>query len=599
MKNPGNIKPSIQPEKPVIFMCITLIVLLGFAVYSNSLTGAFLWDDNVLVKDNVSIRNWSNLPEIFSKDASAKFGVGIGKKYNFFRPLQLTTYMLDYSLWGSDVRGYHLSNITFHVLVALTIFWLINLLYDSWGLALLTSLFFVVHPIHTEAVSYISGRADPLAALFLLLGFIFYIKYLRAGKFSFCFLSCVSYVFSLLSRENSLIFPFLLLLYHYSFNARFKLRRFLPVASLTAGYVALRCTLLKSLLSETFPTTFLERVPGFFVAIFNYAKLLIVPVNLHMEYGQQIFKFADLRVMAGALILISMLVYVFRIRKNKKDRIILFSIAWFLVALMPSSNLYPLNAYMAEHWLYIPSIGLFLFLAQRITFLYRIENLKIVSIILTVFLLASYSGLTLKQNVYWREPLRLYQLILKYAPDSARVNFNLGNQYHNMGKVAEAIPLYKKAIALDPDYSDAYTNLGLLYYDQGKKEEAIELYEKAIRITPKHSLAYNNLGVAYYDVGKRQEALASYKRAIELNPDDAEVYNNMGIIEYDLGNDEEAIRLYKKAIEKDPAYGRAYSNLSIVYWRQMKHKLAIDYCDRAIEQGFTNAALIKALKPYR
>ncbi len=421
-----------------IIISTVLIILLGFMVYSNSLNGEFLWDDNVLVRDNTYIRDWSNLPRMFTPDAGAKFGVGIGKKYNFFRPSQMITYMMDYSLWKLDVRGYHLSNVVFHVFAALAVFWLAILFYDNWLMALLAGLLFVAHPARTEVVSYISGRADSLTALFLPLCFIFYIKYLRAERFSFLLLACASYILSLLSRENSLILPLLLILYHYSFKVRFKFKQFLPIASLSLIYIVLRCTLLKSLLSETFPTTFIQRVPGFFVALLNYTRLLMAPFNLHMEYGNGTFAFNDQRAIAGAVILFFVLAYVFSVRKKEGYGIIFFSVLWFVLALLPSSNLYPLNAYMAEHWLYIPSIGIFLIAAKGFILLYERRPFQVLSIVLAALPIGFYSILTFKQNAYWRDSISLYRLTLKHSADSARVHFNLGNQYHNQGKTTEA-----------------------------------------------------------------------------------------------------------------------------------------------------------------
>jgi tetratricopeptide (TPR) repeat protein len=410
-----------------------------------------------------------------------------------------------------------------------------------------------------------------------------------------------SFSLALLSRENSLIFPFLLILYHYSFKekGRFKLKAFLPVAALSLIYIALRSTLLKSLLSTTFSTTFGQRVPGFFVALLNYVRLLIAPFPLHMEYGDRVFSYTDPRAIAGAIIFFVLLAYAFSVRKKEGRGIIFFAVLWFILALLPSSNFYPLNAYMAEHWLYIPSIGFVLIIAKGLVFLYENNRFRALGIGLAVLLIGFYATLTIRQNVHWTDAMSLYRLVLTHATDSARIHFNLGNQYYNQGKIAEAVPLYEKAIELDPEYSDAYTNLGLLHYESGRIREAVALYEKAVQITPKHSMAHTNLGVAYYDLGRRAEALSSYKKAIELNPDNAEAYNNWGIVEYHLGNDGAAAELYQKAIEADPAYAKAYSNLAIVYWRKKQYNLAIEYCDKAKGLGFVNPDLLKALKPYR
>ena len=153
-----------ETKKRTVYLSIGLVVLMGLAVYSNSLRGEFLLDDTPLVEDNVLIRDVSGALNIFTKN----IGEYSGKKFNFYRPLQVLTYMIDYHFFGFGVLGYHLTNTILHIGVALLLFWLIALLFGDVILSLFTSILFVVHPVHTEAVSYISGRADSLVSVFIL-----------------------------------------------------------------------------------------------------------------------------------------------------------------------------------------------------------------------------------------------------------------------------------------------------------------------------------------------------------------------------------------------------------------------------------------------
>ena len=289
-------------------IALLIIAIVGIACYANSLNGNFIWDDHQLVKDNAYIRNWSHVGEIFSENIAS----GSGKTYNSYRPLQMITYIIDYSLWGLDARGYHLTNTLLHILAAFSIYWLILLLFKDQFVSCLTALFFVIHPIHTEAVTYISGRADPLSLLFMLLCFIFYIKRISI-------LAILCYAAALLSRENSLILPLLLLLYHYSFREKIKMREYLPVAGLTILYMILRVTALSHLLPHASAgTTLIERLPGSFAAVTNYLRLLVMPFGLHMEYGNPRFSFAHPNVIFGIMLLSVLLIYAFK-RRNWKD----------------------------------------------------------------------------------------------------------------------------------------------------------------------------------------------------------------------------------------------------------------------------------------
>jgi tetratricopeptide (TPR) repeat protein len=303
-------------------------------------------------------------------------------------------------------------------------------------------------------------------------------------------------------------------------------------------------------------------------------------------------------VILGIVILISSITYVFN--KRNSNRLVFFSICWFFITLLPQSNLYPINAYMAEHWLYLPSIGFFLIVGNGLSFLYRRRDTRILTICLITGLLTFYSYLTIRQNSYWREPIAFYKRTLKYVPDSPRIYYSLGGIYHDMGKKEEAIALYKKAIEINPTYAKAYNNLGLVYKDIGKGKEAIDLFKKAVAINPNHAYAYNNLGGIYHDMGKKEEAITLYKKAIAINLNSAEAYYNLGNIYRDMGKKEEAITLYKKAIAINPDFAEVYNNLAIVYYNDKQYDLAVEHCDLAIKFGYkVDPEFLKLLKPHR
>ncbi|MFC1657929.1 tetratricopeptide repeat protein [Candidatus Omnitrophota bacterium] len=567
-------------KRESIFACVILIIILGFAVYGNSLNGKFVWDDDHLIRDNLYIKSWAHINKIFTKDIGAATAV----QYNSYRPLQMFTCLIDYSLWKLDVRGYHLSNTLFHIFATLALFWFVTILFDSLPLALFTSLFFLIHPVHTEAVAYISGRSDPLALLFMLLCLIFYIKGLRERRAGFYLVALLSYVLALLSRENSLVLPALLLLYHYSFKKKIRIWQFLPILSAGLIYIGLRVTVFKSIMPDiSICNSVFERIPGFFVAITNYIRLLFLPLNLHMEYGHRSFSFTDPGAVLGVIILLLLVSYAFK--KRNTDQLVSFSILWFFITLLPVSNLYPLNAYMAEHWLYLPSIGFFLLLARGLSYAYRRKVLRGLSIIFTIVLLVLYSYLTFRQNIHWREPLVFYQRTMKYAPDSPKLYNNLGNVCFALGRKEEAIGFYRKAIEIKPDNAGAYNNLGVLYKDINRPQEAIDLYRKALEIKPGFGQAYYNLGNAYYAINEYEKAVDSYKRAIAIHPDFVDAYNNLGVVYRDINMEKEAASAYNKAIEINPSYVVAYNNLGNLYMAANKHQEAIAAYDKAIQRA--------------
>ncbi len=572
-------------EKTIVFLSLLAIAAAGFAVYINSLGGEFLWDDEILVKGNPYLKSWSHLPEAFSRD----IGAGTGRIYGYYRPLQTVSYMADYSVWKLDPRGYHLTSVLLHLLAAVLLYWWLRLLFSDRLLAFFAGMLFAVHPMQTEAVAFISGRSDPLALVFVILGFVFYQK---AGSekrpvFSVPALAC--WAAALLSRESSLILPFLVLLYHSVFRRPLRGRGFPILILIALILTAFRMTFLRQFLPHTTSsTTAWQRLPGFFAALSGYLRILFVPMPLHMEYGDRLFAFSDPRVIAGAGIFLLLAVAFFRARR---DRLVLFSLGWIALTLLPVSNLYPVGAYMAEHWLYLPSVGIFLLAAGFFRRLCRQELLKTIAPVLIGVLLIFYSGLTIRQNRYWRTKLGFFERTLVYAPESVRVLNNLGLVYHSLNRYAEAAALYEKAVKIRPGYYEAHNNLGCSFRELGQREEAIAEFKRTLELKPGYATAYYNLGTVYFSLGRKEEAIASFRKAIALNPNYALAYNDLAIVYSFAGQAGEAIGLFRKSIALDPDYAGAYNNLGSALNQSGKPEEALGMFRKAVdlEPGFAEA----------
>ncbi len=565
-----------------LILSLIIIAALGFAVYANSTGGKFVWDDRYLITHDIYIKNLSYLPNIFKES----IGAGVAIKSTSYRPVQMLTYMADYSVWKLNPFGYHLTNVLFHIAAALCIFWLINILFGNNLISLLTAALFVVHPIHTEAVSYISGRADPMALTFMLLAFVFYVKIgtvPQAGVTTrwglSLFLCSLCYTLALLSRESSIALPFLILSYHYFFKKPVKLKRILPFFIIALIYILFRSAILKSPLPHNLAdTTLLQRLPGFFTAIFNYIKLLIFPFDLHMEYGPKPAGNIIFKAFAGILLLAALIFLA--VKERDRNKPVAFAAAWFVITILPVSNIYPLNTYMAEHWLYLPSVGMFLMVAGAFNLvisnqvkkvkLTNLTWLDITRLAITasgiLALIAFWSVLTIHQNISWRDPIVFYERLLKYAPASARLSNDVGLAYSELGRNDDALRLFKKAVEIDPAYANPYSNIATMYFYFGKRDEAIKFFKKAIEIDPNLPDPYNNLANIYQSMEK-----------------------------YD-----EAIELYKKAININPIYAEAYNNLAAAYYYNKQYDLAVQYCDKAFSLGFkANPEFLKMLEQHR
>jgi tetratricopeptide (TPR) repeat protein len=585
---PKKAEPQANPltirKGKTFWLSMLLIAVLGLVSYFNTFEYEFVWDDVNLVQTNPVVQKWSNLPEVLTDN----LGVGVIQlKSSSFRPLQTITYMMDYSFWKYNPKGYHITNVILHIMVALCIFVVIIALFDDQILALFTAMLFVVHPIHTEAVTYISGRADPLSAIFILIGFYFYVKHSREHKISSMIGVILTFIAAVFSRESALIIlPGAILVYSFSLRKKVDWTIVGTIAGLIVLYYVLRKMEILGAIRQlgTNPPTFTERVPGFFVALKEYVRLIPFPFQLHMEYQRPIFKMSNPRALIGIVFLVALVFGILKTRK--KFPLICFGLTWFLVGILPVSNVFVVvNAFMAEHWLYLPSIGIFLIASAGLCWLMKNQQLRPVALIIITGLTAFYSYLTIQQNKVWAEPISFYEYTMKFAPDSSRLRADLGVAYYNAGRKEDAINSFKTAIKMNPHYAFAYNNLGAVFNSMGKFQEAVEPLKRAVAYQDNYAVAYYNMGNAYKSLNKYKEAADAYENAVKIDPRYADAMNNLAIIKARLGERDEAIKYYQKGLELSPNNIRIYNNLGSVYSDMGKFDEARKLFERALRIG--------------
>ncbi|MBP9854060.1 MAG: tetratricopeptide repeat protein [Candidatus Omnitrophica bacterium] len=587
---------SDEKKKKIRWLLLFAVILCGFLVYSSSLKGELIWDDNILIRNNSDLRDWGHLKEVFFGNLG---GEGLYYKHSSYRPVQTLTYMVDYSIWKLNPFGYHMTNIICHLLAAGLLYIFIFKIFSSNYLSFITAFLFVLHPTHTEAVTYISGRADPLSAVFMLASMIFYLRSQEKEKMLNHVMMAVMYILGILSRENALMVPVFILVYHAAIRLKINWRPMIIYASIAAFYIYLR---VKEViggmgLDEPVKTSILERIPGFFVAYLSYLKLMILPFNLHMEYLRPLFYMSDPRAIAGGILfLITILVAYF----GKKNKLVIFGLLWFLVGLFPVANVFVVvNAYMAEHWLYIPSMGLFLVMAGAITKLSSKNEMLRSALFVFVLLLGTFYGyLTYQQNKTWLNQIDFYERTRKFAPDSARLHADLGEAYYRVGRVEDSRDSTIRAIQLRPNYYAAWSNLGTIYVRLGEIDKAIEAYQNSLKISPGYFNAHFNLANIYKDQEKFDEAITHYEQALKYKPSLAMAYNNLAIcynqkgnLEKAKGNDalfrtykEIAIENYQKGINFEPNT-KFYNNLASALSDVDRHQEAIELYNKALQLG--------------
>lgn len=544
-----------------IFVFILLVIVCSLA-YFNSLNNPFIWDDEALVVKNTLIRGTDNLAAGFTNDLY--FGVASGS--NFYRPLQTISYIFDYHFWQLDPFGYHLTNIILQISVSFLVFLLVSSLLSNLSIAVTSAVFFAVSPLHTEAVTYISGRAEMLMGFFAILGLLFFIRSRKDGVKGaglFYMLSLASFSLALLSKEVAVVFPLVICGYIFYFlreklkEKYYFIKTVIPFFTLSAIYLFLRLSLINFL---TLRAPSLANVAWFVrlsvlpKIILTYFKLLILPVDLHMS--RELLRPVSI---AGILIAIfSLGVIIFTcwhyLRYRQERKVVSFMLFWSLVFFIPQSGIFPINAFVAEHFIYLSSISFFM-LSSCILYKYLRRELFILTVgLFTAF----YIFLCLGRNYEWKNPLVFYKNIIKYSPDSFQGHNNLGLQLEFLGRLNEAENEYKRALVIKPDLIEARANLANLYfklklYNQAKAQ--YELLEKS-QLGAKAGEVRNNLGNVYEVSGNIKEAIVKYNQALLLDPNLKFTRFNLARIYFAQGNFDLAVSRILESLGESAAFGQ-------------------------------------------
>ncbi len=436
-------------------LALAAVALAGTIAYVNTFDGGWVWDDASSVLLHQHVQDPSKFFQLFKEDQHA-FGRGAG---NFYRPLVSVSFMADYLLSGgvspkssqsvypADIPPlpFHISNLLWHLAAAMLLFALLTRFGAPQGVRAAVPLLYVVHPLHTEAVAYISGRADMMSAAFMFAGLCLVLhESTPKWRWMMLALGMLCFCGGLVSKESSTIFPVLLailvlfpVLYETDSSARRALLRQrgvpLAVAVFILGvYALLRMTVLKFAdagVSQT--STFGNRLLETGQAFFFYLIKLFVPTHLHMEQtleGVPVWHAA-----AGWLGLAALFALLLMAMKHRHLRIAL-GLAWFLVSWLPISGLFPLNAPMAEHWMYVPMAGFWWAVAEAVYLGAQSPGSRRLAVAGAMCLGLVFLGLTMQRNNDWHDNERLFLSTLKENPKTVRVHYNLAVAYEDLLK---------------------------------------------------------------------------------------------------------------------------------------------------------------------
>lgn len=535
-----------------------ILVFAVFVVYANSLWNEFVWDDYAGIVTNTYVHNFDFL-NFFSESLTG----GANAPTTFWRPLILVVFSGLWNFFGDFVVPYHLVNILLQSANACLFFILLLSIFQRRVPAFLAALVFAIHPLNTEAITYISGIGDPLSVFFMLIGANFFVRALQNPQKQKLFLLGTAFVFicALLSKESALIFPIALLLSGV-FVRRKTLRNWrdallaaratLPFFAISVLFILARKSIFDfSGNAELFNLfSFPERFFTFCGVFVSYLSLLFVPLHLHMEWMLPVVKSVnEPRTLLGIFLLSGMFVLI--VTQFKKRSELSFGLAWFLLALLPNSNLlFGMAAFGAEHWLYFSLAGFFFALFAFAEEFSARTGTKLLFIVIFSVWIGWLSALTVERNLDWHDSVTLFTSTLQESPRSYRATMSLAHAYYNGGDYEQAKFYYKRTLQMYPDSYSAYTSLGALSERLGKRDEATRYYEYSIAIDPVNSPAFYTLLDHYLqnnEYGKAEAVLSVRSEKTKDKEEARKGFLTLSVLAKQNGNFEKEALYYEKA----------------------------------------------------
>ncbi|MBI3695818.1 MAG: tetratricopeptide repeat protein [Acidobacteria bacterium] len=538
-----------------------LLAILTLAVFWPALDNQFVnWDDDKNVLNNTRFRGLeaSNLRWMWTT-----FHLG------HYHPLTWMSLGFDYTLWGLDPKGYHLTNVVLHAANA-ALFYLVALRLAGGRVftAAVAALLFALHPLRVESVAWVSERRDVLSGLFYLLSVLAYLG--RRVK-----LSLAAFAAALLSKEIVVSLPVVLLVldvYPLRRGPRWreKIPYFLLAAAAALAAVALQPAGVSGLAEHATVLPSL-RVGLSLYGLAFYLWKTVWPFGLYPQYV------LTGSVVAGAAVAIAVTALVAALGR----RFPALPAVWicYVVSLLPVLSIFRVDPqqFVANHHTYLATLGFALLVAVALGALPpRVATGAAVVAVLGL------TVLTGQQIPVWRDPLSLWTRTLAGAPQSVVAHNNLGEALAAQNRLDEAIPHFEQALRIKPADAHALYNLGNAHQRHGDVQAAVQQFERAIQVEPTFAAAHNDLANCYTLLGRTDQAVDHYRRALAAQPGFADAHYNLGNLLQQQGRLEEAVAHYEQAVVLKPTLADAHNNWGVALDALGRPREAVEHYRQAL-----------------
>jgi len=548
---------------------ILLLVVIGIVIYFNSFFNAFIWDDEEQIVNNVAVHSIKNLP-LFFKGSTFNPGGGTTLSGLYYKPLMTTIFSLIYTLFGPHPFFFHFLQTSIHIANSILVLLILkHFLGKKSLLPFFLSLIFLVHPINTEVVVYISDLQDTGCFFLGILAFFILIKKKYSENKRILIVSSLIFL-SLLFKETGIIFLAIILIYLFLYKKIKLLEQFIVSALLIIGiYSVFRfgiagIGLEKHGLSPITNMNFSKRLISIPKIILFYLKTFLFPKDLaiNQHWVVQQINFTDfyqplIFVSLFFSILIGLGIFLWR-HKNKlfKSFILFFSL--FSLGLGFHCQVFPLDLTVSGRWFYFPIVGLLGIIGIAIEQIkinlpnkYK-KTAKTIGFTIIILIIIGLSVRTIVRTFDWRNGLTLYSKDIKISQNSFDLENNLGTELFRAGRYDEAKKHFENSIKLAPHWWTSYNNLGVCYERQENFNKAKDYYQKAID-NGNYYLAYENLASLKLRTEGATRSADFIEKSLRKLPTNGKIMATLALSYYQMGETSKALILAERAYQITPS----------------------------------------------
>ena len=587
----SNLKVSSDKKNnraKIVFLLVVLSVLT-FIAFSPSLKNEFTnWDDPTYVLENNSIKKCT------SESLAALFSSTVSLNYH---PLTIASLAFDYKLSELNPKTYHTSNLIFHLLNTLLVFYFIFLLSNGkLDVSLIVAVIFGIHPLHVESVAWISERKDVLYTFFFISALIAYYKYIQSvnNKILLYLLVILLYALSLFSKAVAVVLPVVMLLVDYYSNRKISKIIFwekIPffILSIVFGIVAFHVQS-KGAIAAFEIFTIWQRITFAAYGMLNYIVQFFYPhaLSTFYPYPNLVVDRLPMIFYISPFVVIVLCFLIYKSIKNSK--LYIFGFLFFFVTIALVLQFISVGqVIMADRYSYVPYIGISFIIAMRYNWLQNHGNPKYsiykkTAFISIVAFIGTLTYITFERCKVWKNSDTLWTDVISNYPQVDMAYKNRGNYYAEKTLYEKALSDFNNCIALNKNDAKVYSNRGNIFGLQGKFDLALADYSTSIKIESKGNVeAYLNRAITYSMMKEYANSLDDYTRAIAIDPSSLKIYQNRAYTYLGSGNYQKSIEDYNYVLSYVPTDVGAYFYRAYDYFQLKNYAEAIKDNTRAVE----------------